>query len=84
MDAHHAEYLAAVAGMREHTQSPARIADTYAIGDHVSFRLANWSPRSSDSGRVIDHHAGRLLVETADDVVELDPRQWPEGNLLPF
>jgi hypothetical protein len=25
-----------------------------------------------------------LLVETASDIVEVDPRPWPVGNVLPF
>lgn len=81
-DPHAAEYAAAVAGMSETYGS--RVADEYAVGDRVSYRLAGWSPSSSDSGRVVSHHRGRLLVETAADIVELDPRPWPEGNLLPF
>jgi hypothetical protein len=83
MDAHHAEYAAAVAGMQE-TYGSARHADTFAVGDHISFRLKGWSASSYDDGRVTDHHHGRLLVETADDIVEVDPRPWPLGNVLPF
>ena len=78
MDAHQPEYLAAVAGM----------ADIYgthfARGDSVTFRLKGWSETTSESGRVIDHHNGKLLVETDSDIVEVDPQQWPVGNLLPF
>ena len=83
MDAHHAEYAAAVAGIQETYGSP-RHADAFAIGDHVSFRLHGWSDSSYDDGRVTDHHAGKLLVETVDDIVEVDPRPWPIGNVLPF
>jgi hypothetical protein len=83
MDAHHAEYAAAVAGMQETYGSP-RHADTFALGDHISFRLKGWSDSSYDDGRVTDHHHGMLLVETADDIVEVDPRPWPIGNVLPF
>jgi hypothetical protein len=83
MDAHHAEYAAAVAGIQETYGSP-RHADTFAVGDHISFRLNGWSDSSYDDGRVCSHHAGKLLVETATDIVEVDPRPWPIGNVLPF
>jgi hypothetical protein len=33
---------------------------------------------------VTDHHDGKLLIETTDDIVEVDPRPWPIGNVLPF
>jgi hypothetical protein len=82
-DAHENEYAAAVAGMQETYGSP-RHADTYAVGDHITFRMRGWSDRSYDDGRVINHHDGRLIVETASDIVELDPRPWPTGNVLPF
>jgi hypothetical protein len=83
MDAHHAEYIAAACGL--HEQTPTRRAiDCYAIGDHISFRLYGWSQSSYDDGRVTDHHNGKLLVETATDIVEVDPRPWPIGNVLPF
>jgi hypothetical protein len=83
MDANAREYAGAVAGMQETYGSP-RHADTYAIGDHISFRLNGWSDSSYDDGRVTDHHNGLLLVETATDIVEVDPRPWPLGNVLPF
>lgn len=82
MDAHHSEYLGAVAAMQETYGTNTQ--DTFAIGDHVSFRLHGWSDSSYDDGRVTDHHNGLLLVETADDIVEVDPRPWPVGNVLPF
>ncbi len=84
MDAHHAEYAAAVAGMTETYGT--RAADTFAVGDHITFRLTGegWSLNSHDDGRVCSHHAGMLLVETASDIVEVDPRPWPVGNVLPF
>jgi hypothetical protein len=78
MDAHSREYAAAAAGMQE------TYGDNFAKGDHVTFRLAKWGESSFDSGRVIDHHNGKLLVETDTDIVEVDPRPWPVGNLLPF
>ena len=80
-DAHHAEYLAAVAAMPEHTISP---MDCHPVNGHVSFRLKGWSDSSYDDGRVIGHHDGKLLVETASDIVEVDPREWPIGNVLPW
>lgn len=78
MDAHDREYAGAAAGMQE------TYGTQFAKGDHVSFRLKGWSDQSYDDGRVIDHHAGKLLVETDTDIVEVDPRPWPVGNLLPF
>jgi hypothetical protein len=56
----------------------------YARGDYVTFRLTGWSESSSQSGRVLDHHQGKLLVETDASIEEVDPRPWPLGNLLPF
>jgi hypothetical protein len=82
MDAHHAEYLAAVAGMQETYGTDTQ--NEFAIGDHISFRLKGWSDSSYDDGRVCSHHNGKLLVETAIDIVEVDPRPWPVGNVLPF
>ena len=81
--AHENEYAGAIAGMTE-TYGSRRAADTFAVGDYLTFRLSTWSPRSYDDGRVIDHHNGKLVVETSSDIVEVDPRQWPEGNVLPF
>ena len=81
--AHENEYAGAIAGMAE-TYGLRRAANTFAVGDHVNFRLANWSPRSYEDGRVISHNHGKLLVETDTDIVEVDPRPWPEGHVLPF
>jgi hypothetical protein len=83
MDAHNAEYIAAACGLHEQTPSR-RAIDCYAIGDYISFRLTGWSGSSYDDGRVTGHHNGLLLIETADDVVEVDPRPWPIGHVLPF
>jgi hypothetical protein len=83
MDSHATEYAGAIAGMTE-TYGTRQAVDTFAIGDHVNFRLANWSPRSYEDGRVISHNHGKLIVETAGDIVEVDPRPWPLGNVLPF
>jgi type III restriction enzyme len=41
----------------------------------------SFKPRGTDE--LLDHY-GKLLVETATDIVEVDPRPWPIGNLLPF
>ena len=85
MDAHHNEYLAAACWL--HEQTPTRRAlDCHAIGDHISFRLTGWSPASSDDGRIVDvcEQRNRLFVETVEDIVEVDPRPWPLGNVLPF
>jgi hypothetical protein len=81
--AHQNEYAGAIAGMTE-TYGTCRAADTFAIGDYVTFRLNGWSPRSYEDGRVTDHHNGKLLIETAGDIVEVDPRPWPDGNVLAF
>ena len=78
MDAHQNDCLGAIAGMQE------TYGVNYATGDHISFRLKGWSESSYDDGRVINHHNGKLLVETDTDIVEVDPRPWPVGNLLPF
>jgi hypothetical protein len=83
MDAHAHEYAAAVAGMQETYGRPAR-PDEHAVGDYLTFRLSEWDERTYDDGRVIGHLGERLLVETATDVVEVDPRRWPTGNVLPF
>jgi hypothetical protein len=89
MDPHLPEYLAAAGNLHEQTPTPSerRTAfENYSVGDEITFRLAGWSNSSSDSGRVCDMHEERLtlLVETSTDVVELDPRPWPVGNVLPF
>lgn len=85
-DPHHNEYLAAIAGMLEHTPSPCRSLDGFAVGDQITFRLAGWGESTYATGRVCDVHEARhrLLVETPDDIVEVDPRRWPEGNVLPL
>ena len=89
MDPHLPEYLAAAGGLHKQTPSPTdrRFAfERFVIGDELTFRLAGWSESSSDSGRVCDMHEERLtlLIETSTDIVELDPRPWPVGNVLPF
>jgi len=86
MDAHYAEYAAAAAAIHDQTPPPRRCLDRHAIGDSLTFRLAGWGAAEFDSGRIIDisEERNRLLVETAADIVEVDPRPWPLGNVLPF
>jgi hypothetical protein len=85
MDPHLPEYLAAVGGLHEQTPSR-RALDGHAVGDHISFRLQGWPNNSYDDGRVVDfsEERNRLFVETVADVVEVDPRPWPVGEVLPF
>jgi len=80
--AHENEYLGAVAAMQETYGTDTQ--NEFAVGDHISFRLKDWSESSYDDGRICSHHNGKLLVETATDIVEVDPRPWPLGNVLPF
>lgn len=85
---HDNEYLAAIAAMPEHTISPQRqTLEGHAIGDWVSFRLRSWSGHGFMSGRVADvnESRGTLLVETDDDIVEVDAREvGAGGEVLPF
>lgn len=84
------EYLAAIAGLPDQTPSPRRERREihgHAIGDWVSFRLRAWSDQGFASGRVADvnESRGTLLVETADDIVEVDARETTHGGeVLPF
>lgn len=57
-DAHHNEYLAAIAGLHEQTPSPAP-ARTYAIGDYVSGTTCGKQWR----GRIWDIDGDRLSIE---------------------
>lgn len=80
------EYLAAIDGIHEQTPSP-RSLNGYAIGDQISFRLKAWKGNGFDSGRIADINEARgtLLVETADDIVEVDAREVAKGGeVLPF
>ena len=80
------EYLAAIGGLHEQTISP-RTLDGHAIGDRISFRLKAWNGKGFASGRIADFHEARgtLLVETEDDIVEVDARQIADGGeVLPF
>jgi hypothetical protein len=64
-DAHHNEYLAAVAHLHEQTPS----ASLPAVGDFVSGRSAGrcWS------GYVVYAEPGRLTVDVGGAAVEVDP-----------
>ena len=87
-DAHHNEYLAAISGMSEHTISPRPSKlEGHAIGDQISFRLRSWGDTGCMSGRVADFNESRgtLLVETEDDIIEVDAREVGNGGeVLPF
>lgn len=48
-------------------------------GQEVNFRRDSWPAGQSESGRVVAFHRGRILIETADDVVEVE-----SDELLPF
>jgi hypothetical protein len=67
-DAHHNEYLAAIAGMADHTPSPAPRV-TYAIGDFVSgtTKGKRWS------GRIQQLEAGRAVIEIDGGWIVIDP-----------
>ena len=80
------EYLAAITGISDQTISP-RSLNGYAIGDQISFRLNVWKGNAFDAGRIADINEARgtLLVETADDIVEIDAREVGKGGeVLPF
>ena len=80
MDAHESLYLAAVAGMADTYGQP-----HYTIGAGVTFRLEGWSPSSYADGTVRNHTAdGMLVVDSDFGIVQVDPRPWPTGNVLPF
>lgn len=86
-DPHIAEYLAAVAALPDQTISPRRRLAGFAIGDQLSFRLRSWGESGWQTGRVADFNEARgtLLVETEDDIVEVDAREVGKGGeVLPF
>ena len=86
-DPHHNEYLAAINGLPEQTISPRRELCGHAIGDWISFRLRSWNGNGFQSGRVADvnESRGTLLIETTDDIVEVDAREVGQGGeVLPF
>jgi hypothetical protein len=71
---HDREYAAAAAGLHEQTPSP-RPCDLPAIGDRITWKVTN----GYLSGRVIDYLRGKILVETDDDICEVDT-----GTVMPF
>ena len=87
-DPHHNEYLAAIDGIGDQTPRPRRTElNGYAIGDQISFRLRVWKGNVFQSGRIADVNEtrGTLLVETSDDIVEVDAREIRDGGeVLPF
>lgn len=85
-DPNHNEYLAAITGISEQTISPRNI-NGHAIGDQISFRLRSWGGSGWQTGRIADVNEARgtLLVETSDDIVEVDAREVGKGGeVLPF
>ena len=87
MDPHHNEYLAAFNALHEQTPSPKPRMQGHAIGDSISFRLRSWGGTGWQSGRVADFNESRgtLLIETDDDIVEVDAREVRDGGeVLPF
>lgn len=87
MAPHHNEYLAAINGLPDQTPSPKPRFHGHAIGDSVSFRLRSWGGTGWQSGRVADFNESRgtLLIETDDDIVEVDAREVRDGGeVLPF
>jgi hypothetical protein len=69
-DPHHNEYLAAVAGMADHTMPPA--PRTYAVGDFVSGESGGkrWSGRifAVDGDRLSIEMPGAWLSVSAKDI----------------
>lgn len=70
-------------GDAEAAGAAAQMVDLYGRtltkGSEVRFRRDSWPPGRSDEGRVVAFGRGRLLVETSDDVVEVEP-----DEILPF
>ncbi len=80
MDAHSNEFAAAVAGMAEVYGTP-----QLAPGTGVAFRLKDWPGTCYADGRVRGYTSdGMLSVDSDVGALVLDPRPWPDGNLLPF
>lgn len=70
-DPHHNEYLAAIAGMADHTMPPRATKPEPAVGDFVSGRTAGrlWSGRVEwveGSRMTIDVGGGWLAVPVSD------------------
>jgi hypothetical protein len=70
-------------GDAEADAAAAGMVDLYgrslAKGDEVRYRRDSWPAGRSDGGRVVAFHRGRILIETDDDVVEVEA-----DELLPF
>ena len=84
---HENEYLAAITGLPDQTPSRCRELNGHAIGDQISFRLRSWRGSGWATGRIADVNEtrGTLLVETTDDIVEVDAREVGNGGeVLPF
>lgn len=60
--------------------------DEHAVGDYITFRLAGWSESSFANGRIVGvcEWTDRILVIHDGQEMEIDPRPWPAGNVLPF
>jgi hypothetical protein len=41
-------------------------------GQEVAFRRDDWPAGQTEEGRIVDFHRGRILIETSDDVVEVE------------
>lgn len=48
-------------------------------GQEVRYRRDSWPPGRSDEGRIVAFGRGRILLETDDDIVEVEV-----DELLPF
>ena len=68
-----AEAFAAAAGMVD------LYGRTISKGSTVQFRRDSWPAGRTESGTVLAIFRGRLIVETSDDVTEVEP-----DELLPF
>lgn len=68
-----AEAAAAAAGMTD------LYGRSLSKGDAVRFRRDSWPASRSESGTVLAVHRGRLIVETADDVVEVEADELLAG-----
>lgn len=77
-----AEAAAAAAGMAEtYGERVVVVIGNRRIskGDLIRYRRLSWAPGTTDEGRVIAFHRGRILLETETDVVEVEAEE-----LLPF
>ncbi len=56
----------------------------HRVGQRVAFRLAGWGDSSSDSGEIVAVVDGSVVVDDGSELIVVDARPWPIGNLLPF